>query len=310
MDLKKSLKKGIEFIRNPYYRYWVLAGKGIYDSMPDEEYLRRMWKDFFGTELNLDNPQTLCEKLQWMKLYYRRPEMTALADKYQAKKIVDKIIGKGHTIPTLGVWNHFDDIDFSTLPERFVLKLTHNSGGMVICKDKSKFDKRTAKKKLEKELKRNYFYGGREWQYKNIKPRIIAEPYISKLGKKDSIEYKTTCFDGKVGFVTICKGIAHTDLDLRSNDHFDSQFNKLNWWTYYKPAKVTPSKPEQWDELIAFCEKLATGFPYSRIDTYIINGKIIFGEMTFTTWSGHMKFDPPEWDMKLGNMLKLPERTC
>lgn len=179
---------------------------------------------------------------------------------------------------------------------------------MVICKDKSKLDKKAAKARIEKELQRNYFWGGREWQYKEIKPRIIAEPYISSLGKTDSIEYKTTCFDGKVGFVTICTGIAHSDYELRTNDHFDPNFNRMDWWTYYKPAKVTPEKPEQWEELLSICEKLSEGFPYARVDSYIVDRKIIFGEITFTTWSGHMKFNPPEWDLKLGQMLHLPDK--
>lgn len=308
MDLKKTLKKGMNFIKDPYYRYWVLAGKGIFDSIPDEEYLKRMWRDFFGTELKLDEPKTLCEKLQWLKLYDRRPEYTALVDKAEVKNYVKQKVGEDHVIPTLGIWDSFDEIDYNELPDQFVLKCTHNSGGMVICKDKAKLDKRMAKKRINKELKQNYFFGGREWPYKNVKPRIIAEKYINVLGKPDSIEYKATCFNGKVGFITICTGIAHAEYEQRNNDHFDKNFNKLDWWTYYKPAKDTPRKPKEWDELIVFCEKLAEGIPYARVDTYIVDGKIFFGEITFFTWSGFMKFNPPEWDLKLGEMLDLPEK--
>ena len=161
-------------------------------------------------------------------------------------------------------------------------------------------------KKLEKSLSRNYYIRNREWPYKNIPPRIIAEPLIEHLGGIDSIEYKITCFNGEVGFVTICTGLPHGTNSQRTNDHFDKHFNKMDWYVEHKPSDVTPQKPKQWDELIAFSEKLAKGIPFVRIDTYIIDEKVVFGEMTFFPWGGFMHFQPEEWDLKLGNMLELP----
>lgn len=149
--------------------------------------------------------------------------------------------------------------------------------------------------------------GGREWPYKNVKPRIIAEKYIASLGHPDSIEYKTTCFDGKVGFVTICTGIAHAEFSQRTNDSFDINKNHMPWYAFYKNAEKMPEIPDQWDELIEICEKLSEGIPTVRVDTYIIDGTIYFGELTFYTWSGFLKFSPPEWDEKLGHYIKIPK---
>ena len=275
--------------------------------LPDEIYIKNLYYQRTGKNLDLDNPKTLCEKLNWLKLNYRKPEYTSMVDKYLAKQYVDSIIGEGHTIPTLGVWDSFDQIDFSTLPNSFVLKCTHDSGSAKIIKDKSTINYDELRNHFKNCLSRNYYKKLREWPYKNVKRRIIAEPIIEYLGKRDSIEYKTTCFNGKVGFVTICTGIAHSTYEDRNNDHFDKEFNKLDWYVHYKPAKETPKKPEKWDEIIEFSEKLASGVPYLRVDTYVIDGKILFGEMTFYTWGGFMEFEPPEWDRKLGDMLILPK---
>lgn len=302
-----KLEKLIQFAKDPYYRRWVLAGKGIYDSIPDEKYIRQQYKLFTGNELNLDNPQKLSEKLQWLKIYNRHPEYTELVDKVGFKKYIKELIGEEYIIPTYGVWDKFDDINFDMLPNQFILKCTHDSGSFVICKDKSNFNVKNAKKIIEKGLKRNYYWGGREWPYKNVKPRIIAEKYISTLGKPDSIEYKTTCFNGKVEFVTICTGIAHSDYSKRTNDHFDANFNPMPWWTYYKHASVTPNKPKEWEDLIMLCEKISKDIPYARVDAYIIDDQIYFGEITFFTWSGYLKFNPEEWDEILGKRLLLPE---
>lgn len=287
---------------------WRLSRIGSDSRMDDIAYIKKKYKQMVGHECDLENPQALTEKIQWLKLYNHNPSYTKMADKYEAKKYVAGLIGEEHIIPTYGVWDSFDEIDFDSLPDQFILKCTHNSGGFVICKDKNTFDKKAAKKRLTDCLNHNYFYSGREWVYKNIKPRIIAEKYIDSLGKPDSVEYKTTCFNGKVGFVTICTGIAHSDFELRTNDHYDVDFHHMPWYVNYKNADVPPKKPEQWDELIAICEKLSKDIPYVRVDTYIIDGQIYFGEMTFYTWSGFMKFNPPEWDLKLGEMLVLPDK--
>lgn len=300
-------KKILSFLIDPKYRFSVLDSRGFFDRLSDEKYLRLKWQNFYGKSLNLDDPQTLCEKLQWLKLYCRRPEFTTMADKYEAKRLVAKRFGEEHVIPTLGVWENANDIDFSLLPDQFVLKPTHDSGGFVICRDKKSFDIENARRVLNASLKKNYFLTQREWPYKHIKPRIIAEPLIEQLGKPESLEYKATCFNGKVAFVTICSGIAHAEYEKRKNDHFDKDFNKLNWYVNYKPAEMTPKKPKQWKEIIDLAEALSEGVPYLRVDTYVIDEKVVFGEMTFFTWAGFMHFEPEEWDLKLGKMLKLPD---
>ncbi|AOZ95498.1 ATP-grasp fold amidoligase family protein [Butyrivibrio hungatei] len=304
MSIIKKIKK---VINEPEQIILMGAKYGLYNKMNDEEYIKKLWRAYYKAEINLETPTTLCEKLQWLKLYYRKPIFTTMVDKYEAKKYVEEKMGNDDSIiPTLAVWDNVEDIDMNELPEKFILKATHNSGGLVICQNKDDFDLKKAQKKLSKILSRNFFYIGREWPYKNVKPRIIAEPLIEELGKKDSIEYKITCFNGKVAFITICTGIAHSDYELRKNDHFDKDFNKLDWYVNYKPAEVTPKKPAQWEEMIYYAEKLAEDIPYLRVDVYLIDGKIKFGEMTFYTWGGFMKFQPKEWDKKLGEMLILP----
>lgn len=166
-----------EIIKNPKTIIYILNNKKII-TLPDKAFIKLKYKDKFGKKINLNNPQTFNEKLQWLKLYDRNPEYTKMVDKYEVKKYVASIIGEEYIIPTLGVWNKFEDIDFNKLPDQFVLKCTHDSGGLVICKDKSKLDINEAKKKIEKSLKINYYYLSREWPYKNVKPQIIAEKYM------------------------------------------------------------------------------------------------------------------------------------
>ena len=261
-----------------------------------------------GYELNLDNPKTICEKLQWLKLYYRKPEFSKLVDKYEVKSYLGTLIGEEYIIPLLGVWDSVDEIDLDTLSEQFVLKCNHNSGSYVVCKDKKNFDFEAAKKILSDGMKENYFYSCREYPYKNVVPKIIAEKYIDSLGNDDSVEYKVTCFNGKVDFVTFCKGPAHQSLDVRFNDHYDLDFNKMPWYAEYRPSGINYEKPEQWDEIIRISEIIAKDIPYLRVDFYIIDNRLYFGEATFYTWAGFMNFQPKEWDLKLGEKIKLPDK--
>ena len=305
MSKIKAVRK---IMTDKVFRMDLLSDRGFYRDMSDEEYLKKRFKAFKGYELDLVHPKTYCEKLQWLKLYDRKPEYVTMVDKYAVKEYVSSRVGEEHVIPLLGVWDSFDEINFDKLPNQFVLKVTHNSGGSAVCKDKNTFDKDSAKENLQKWLGRNYFWGGREWPYKHVKPRIIAEEYIPSLGNPDSIEYKSTCFGGKVGFITICIGPAHVELWKRTNDSYTTDFQHMPWWAYYKNAKVEPEKPEQWEELIELSEKLSAGIPEVRVDFYIINGKVYFGEFTFYTWSGFLHFQPDEWDRKLGDMIVLPEK--
>lgn len=290
----------------------LLSMHGFYRKMSDEAYLSMLYKRFFKGKktLNLEDPKTLTEKVQWLKLYDHRSFYTDMVDKCEAKKRVAERVGEEHVIPTLGVYNSFDEIDFDALPDKFVLKCTHDSGGIWFCRDKASFDKEGAKSFLEKRLASVPFWQSREWAYKNIKPRIIAEPLIEELGKLDSVEYKVSCFDGKVGFITVCRGIAHSSFDVRKNDFYDRDFHFLPFRTrYYENSGIENKKPENLDEIVDFCEKIAEGIPYVRIDFYILNGKIYFGEATFYTWGGFIHFEPEEWDRKLGDMIRLPQKS-
>lgn len=283
----------------------------IYDCLKgidDEFFLRNFFEAMLGYKLNLEAPATLCEKLQWLKLYYHDPLYTTMVDKYAVKKYVGELIGKEYVIPALGVWDSFDEIDIDSLPDQFVLKWTNDSGSLVVIEDKAKFDRDMVKARSEENIGQNYFYYSREWPYKNVKPRIIAEPYIDSLGKADSIEYKVTCFNGRVGFVTICQGIPHSTFDVRTNDSYTVDFEHMPWYSYYKNSEHEFKRPEFWDDLIALSERLALEIPYLRVDWYAIDGRLYFGEATFYTWGGFIEFTPPEWDLKLGECLRLPDK--
>ena len=294
---------------DPQARFSYLNRKGLYKNMSDEEFLRKAFKLRMGYELDLDDPKTFCEKLQWLKLYDRRPEYTTMVDKYEVKKYVSERIGEKYVIPLLGVWDRFDDIDFDSLPDQFVLKCTHASGGSVVCRSKSGFDVSAARGKIERHLENDYYLNGREWPYKNVKRRIIAEKYIDSLGKPESVEYKLTCFGGVVRLITVCRGIAHDSFDKRTNDNYDRDFNNLDFYAFYKNSKEPLPRPKQMDEIIEICEKLSAGIPQVRVDCYIIDGQVYFGEMTFYTWSGFIEFTPPKWDKIMGSWIQLPEKT-
>ena len=274
--------------------------------MDDENYLKIRFKYRMDLELNLEHPKTFNDKLNWLKIHDRNPLYTTMVDKYEVKEYVRKKIGCEHVVPVYGVWNSFDEIKFEKLPDEFVLKCTHDSGGMVICKNKSELDIESARIKLERCLNTNTFWADREWPYKNVKPRIIAEKYIDSLGKPESIEYKVTCINGKVEFVTFCRGIAHSSFDVRTNDHFDKNFDRMPFYVFYKNSNIEFEKPKQWNELIKYSEMLSDGIYYVRVDFYIDKEILYFGEMTFFTWSGCNKFVPEEYDNILGERIKLP----
>lgn len=271
--------------------------------LSDKMYIRLAFFRRFHRFPNLKNPQSFNEKLQWLKLYDRKPEYTTMVDKYEAKQYVAGIVGEEYIIPTLGVWDNFDDIDFDSLPERFVLKCTHDSGGLVICLDKSQLDKDAARKKIEYSFKQNYYYSGREWPYKNVKPRIIAEQYLEDMD--ELVEYKMFCFNGEVKVVLVCKGTAHGVG--RTNDYCDLNLQRLPFTSLNPNSQGDLKVPEELPQLLGLAEKLSAGIPLVRVDTYLADGKIYFGELTFFHNSGFATFDPPEWDQKLGEWIKLPD---
>lgn len=299
------MPKIIKYVRNPYKIFVSLAARGCFKNLNDKTYIELMYRGMMGKKLNLENPQSFNEKLQWLKIHDRKEIYTTMVDKYEAKKYVAKRIGEEYIVPTLGVWEHFSDIDFSMLPEQFVLKTTHDSGGVIICKDKDSFEVKKAKEIIEKSLKNNFYYWSREYPYKNVKPRIIAEEYLSALEKADEvIEYKVFCFDGEPALILVCKGEGHSAK--RTNDFYDMEFNHIPVTITNPNAEKISEKPEQFDELLDLSRELAKGIPQVRTDFYIVNGKIYFGELTFFHDSGYCHFEPEKYDRIFGNMITLP----
>lgn len=279
----------------------------IKNMIPDKIYLKLMYRHRMKKKLNLKKPQTFNEKLQWLKLYNRNPKYTKMVDKYEAKKYVADIIGEEYIIPTLGVWNNVEDIEFENLPNQFVLKCTHDSGGVIICKDKKKFNIENAKKKLKDSLKQNFYYKGREWPYKNVKPRIIAEKFMCDDNTDELNDYKFMCFNGKVKCSFTC-------TERRSSSglkvtFFDNEWHKMPFERHYPSSDKEIKKPINYDLMLKISEKLSKNMDFVRVDLYEINGKVYFGELTFFPGCGMEEFIPDKWDKILGNWLELTQKN-
>lgn len=300
-------KKLKNFISDSAKRILYLSQLGFYRHMDDRKYLEKLYRATFGKELNLENPQTFNEKLQWLKLYDRKPIYTTMVDKYAAKEYVADKIGEEYIIPTLGVWDKFDDIDFDALPDQFVLKCTHDSGGLAICRNKKTFDIAAARKKINRCLKRNYYYTFREWPYKNVKPRIIAEKYMVDESGYELKDYKIFCFDGQPKIMFIATDRANPEEETKF-DFFDMEFNHLPFQNGHPNAKKSIMQPKGFEKMKELAAKLSAGIPQVRVDFYDIDGKVYFGELTFSHWSGFVPFDPEEWDYKLGAWIDLPQK--
>lgn len=282
-----------------------LSKSSISHVLSDSFMLKLQYKASFGKKLNFKNPQTFNEKLNWLKLYNRDSMQIKLVDKYEVKKYITDTIGSEHVIPTLGIYNSFDEIDFDALPDQFVLKCTHDSGSTVICCDKASFDKESAKNKLTKKLSTNLFWHGREWPYKIVKPRIIAEKYITFDGEVPE-DYKFFCFDGEVKCFKV-------DFD-RFKDHHANYYTPQGELMKFGEAVCPPDferdikLPKKRDEMIELTKRLSAGHPFLRVDFYEVGDTIYFGELTFYPASGFGPFTPEEWDFKLGEWIKLPSK--
>lgn len=299
------IRKGIKYITEKNYRIIVDSLRGRYSNMPDEDYLKMVFPAHLGYPLNLDNPQTYNEKIQWLKLYDRNPQYVNLVDKYEVKKYVSEIVGKDYIIPTIGVWDRFDEINFDKLPMQFVLKCTHDSGGLVICKNKEALDIKKARNKIERSLKQKYYLLGREWPYKMVKPRIIAEEYIEDSKREDLLDYKLFAFDGKVKALFIASERQAKGSETKF-DFFDENFKHLDIWNGHPMAKTTPEKPINFELMKSLACKLSSGIPHVRVDFYEVNGKVLFGELTLYHWSGFVPFKPDKWDKIFGSWINLP----
>lgn len=271
-----------------------------------EKYIFNVFRLRMGRELNLTNPTTFSDKLQWMKLYDHNPLYTKLVDKYEVKQYIAEKIGEQYVIPTLGVWDRVEDIDFDSLPNQFVLKCTHDSGGLAICKDKKTFDVKKAKKKLNKSLKRNYYYMGFEWPYKNVKPRIIAEGYMEDSKTKELRDYKFFCFKGEVKALFIATERQKEGEDVKF-DFFDADFNHLPLKQGHENAQIIPEKPKCFEQMKKLAAVLSNGLVQVRVDFYEVDGHVFFGEMTFFHHGGWTPFEPQKWDTIWGEWIKLPK---
>lgn len=299
-----NLNRIIRAVANPrkLVRYILFKTARLW---PDKIYLKWYFYLRVGYKLDLNNPKTFNEKLQWLKLNYRKPEMVKMVDKVDAKEYVAKIIGEEYIIPTLGVYDSVDEIDFDKLPNQFVLKCTHDSGGIVICSDKSKLDIEAAKAKLRRGLKVNYYYQNREWPYKQVKPRIIAEQYMVDESGYELKDYKIHCFNGVPKMVLVCKD-RYSDTGI-TEDFFSEKWEHLNIKRPSIPnSRVGIPQPKSIEKMLNLSEKLSKGYPFIRVDFYEINKQIYFGELTFFPASGMGGFEPKEWDYKLGEWIQLP----
>lgn len=279
----------------------------LVDILPDKYYIKLKW---YGRRmpyrLDLNNPKTYSEKLQWIKLYDHNPLYTTLVDKYRVKNYVAEKIGSDYVIPLLGTWDRVQDIEWDKLPNQFVIKVNHDCGGQVICKDRSLFDREKAIEKLKKAFARNYYYDSREWPYKDVKPIVFAEEYMEdEFGELR--DYKFFCFNGKVKAMFIA-----TDRSKDTEtcfDFFDADFNHLPFTQGHPNAKVCPSKPKGFDTMKELAEKLSQGIPAVRVDFYNVNGRVYFGEFTFFHFGGMVEFHPLEWDYTFGGWINLPNKT-
>lgn len=279
--------------------------QNIFKYMSDEMFLKFYYLIFFGKKLDLKNPKTFNEKLQWLKLYDRNPDYCKMVDKYEVKKYVADIIGDEYIVPCYGVWDSFDEIDFSALPEQFVLKCTHGCGGIYICKDRNQFDYKSAKKEIERNLKIQYFYTGREWPYKNVKPRVLAEKYIENNKTSDLKDYKFFTFSGVVRALYVATDRQKASEETKF-DFFDDNFNHLSFENGHIASNGNIEKPLNFEKMKELSSLLAKKIPHVRVDWYEADGQLYFGELTFFHMSGMSPFKPSDWDLIFGNWLELP----
>lgn len=303
--MKNFIRKTKKVLKNPLLIRQRLAGAGVI-YQDDEEYLLRQFKELMGYEIDLSNPQTYTEKVNWLKLYDRNPIYNIMADKCEAKKYIQKVLGGDeYIIPTYGIYNSFDEIDFQKLPEQFVIKCTHDCGSIIVVEDKSKFDKEKAHKFYKRALKKSTYYYSREWVYKDIVPRIIVEKYIKDTETDELRDYKFYCFNGQIKALLVATNRQSKTCELNF-DYFDAEFNHLplvNHW--HANAAITPQKPYNFEKMIELARVLSKGLPHVRVDFYEADKKIYFGEFTFYDMGGFLKIHPDEWDYEWGKMIDL-----
>jgi len=273
---------------------------------PDKWMVSWQFHHSLGYDIDWKNPKTFNEKLNWLKVYGREPLYTQLVDKVAVKDYVANKIGEQYIIPTLAVYHSVDEIDIEKLPNRFVLKCNHDSGSVVICKDKKTFNLQAAKEKLDKCLRRDYYLVCREWPYKNVRRCVFAEQYMEDQTFDDLADYKFICINGKpeIMYITV-------KADDVWENFYDMDFQPINFSHGRKLYSRKPiSEPEQFELMKEVTQVLAEDVPNVRIDFYVIKGKLYFSEYTFYDWAGYAKIQPESWDMKLGDLMILPQQRC
>lgn len=282
---------------------YLKSAKHLLRILPDRYYIQLYYFAKFRKFCDMQNPKSFNEKLQWLKLNYRIPEDSKLVDKHEAKSVVTDSIGAEYVIPTLGLFDTADEIDFDSLPNAFVLKCTHDSEGVVLVRDKSTADFAQIRETLSRALEQDFFYIGREPHYRGIKPRIIAEPFLEDEIQGQLLDYKFFCFDGDVKAMFIASDRSSGNIKF---DYFDAEFSPLDIRQSYPTSTIKPAKPAKYDDMIAIARKLSVGHPHVRVDLYEANGRVYFGELTFFHFGGFAPFVPAEADTQLGEWLTLP----
>lgn len=295
------IKFKLPFIRRVLHKLLTLNAS----EFGDELFLKTKYRLIFARRLDLEHPTTYSAKLQWLKLNDRRSEYTRMVDKIEVKKYVASVIGDEYIIPTLKMYDSVNQVNFDELPKQFVIKCTHDSGSVIVCKDKDKLNKKKALEKLNKGLKQNFYYQTREYPYRSVKPRLIAEQYMEDESGYELKDYKIFCFNGqpKMSFVASDRQKEGEDTKF---DFYDLEWNHIPVTNGHPCSKNGIPKPKNYEKMLEIAAKLSEGIPHVRVDLYNINGKIYFGELTFFHWSGFMPYEPDEWDYKFGSYLQLP----
>lgn len=312
--MNKVIGKINKFLFDSRARFAFFNSLGVYKWLSDEKFIKKAFYSNLGYELDLKTPKTFCEKLQWLKLYDRNPNYTSLVDKYRVREYVENKIGKEYLIPILGVWDNPEKINFEDLPLKFVLKCNHNSGlGMCVCTNKNSLQKDKVIDGLRQGLAQNYYYVCREWAYKNVKPKVIAEQfmeddYLKNLNRKGLLDYKFYCFNGEpkflyVGYANIKDNVKHDLFSFYNLDWSKADFYR----TDHESLPFEVPKPKKLNDMIDIAKKLSEEIPFVRVDLYYINEKIYFSELTFYPGGGFGYFSPKEWEERIGSWIKLSE---
>lgn len=290
-----------DIIKNPLKIIFHFGMHGRFRFLSDEKFLKIMYYCKFNKKLDLDNPKTFNEKMQWLKLHNRKPEYTKMVDKYEAKQYAGSLLGTDIIIPTLAIWDSCEEIDIAVLPEQFVMKCTHDSHTVFICRDKNNFDLKGAIRKIKKAMKRNYYWVGREYPYKDVKPRIIVEKYLENNTTDNLLDYKFYMFGGKLKIINVTERYNHQ----AAIDYYDSNFCHIDLsWSYPCSGKKR-NKPNTFKKMIDIAEKISIGIPFIRVDMYEVDNKVFLGELTFFDGNGFDGIEPHSWDLQLGDWIDL-----